>query len=76
MRRFSWFVMGTIAGALIGSVLTLLITPESGEQLQAKARDRIGNLRGEIQQAYESRMKQMEGELAALSQGESPEDSA
>ena len=69
MRQFMWFLMGTMMGALFGSVITLLLTPESGDELQAKARDRVANLRSELQTAYDSRMEQMQSEFQKMSQG-------
>lgn len=66
MRRFFSFVLGSITGALVGAAIALLIAPSSGEQLQARARARLTNLRNEIKDAYESRVAQMEAELESM----------
>lgn len=66
MRRFFSFLLGSLVGALFGATIALLIAPSSGEELQARARDRIGNLRSEIQQAYEARVSQLEAELDSM----------
>lgn len=66
MRRFFSFLLGTITGALFGAAIALLIAPSSGEELQARARERFTNLRNEIQDAYESRVAQLESELDSM----------
>lgn len=66
MRRFFSFLMGTITGALFGAAVALLIAPSSGEELQARARERFENLRGEIRDAYEARVEQLEAELESM----------
>ncbi len=67
MRKFASFVFGSVIGALFGVVVALLIAPSSGEELQARARERVSNLRNEVQNAYEMRAAQLQGELEALS---------
>jgi len=67
MRKFASFVFGSVVGALFGVVVALLIAPSSGEELQARARERVSNLRNEVQNAYEMRAAQLQGELEALS---------
>ncbi len=66
MRRFFSFLLGTITGAIFGAAIALLIAPTSGEELQARARERFTNLRNEIQDAYESRVAQLESELESM----------
>lgn len=76
MRRFFSFVLGSITGALVGAAVALLIAPSSGEELQARARQRLTNLRSEIQEAYESRAAQMEAELDSMRKRKQPEPEA
>lgn len=66
MRRFFSFLLGSITGALFGAAIALLIAPSSGEELQARARERFSSLRNEIQDAYESRVAQLESELESM----------
>lgn len=66
MRRFFSFLLGTVTGALFGATIALLIAPSSGEELQSRARDRFNNVRNEIQQAYETRVAQLESELESM----------
>lgn len=63
MRRFFSFLLGTITGALVGAAVALLIAPSSGDELKARAKDRITGLRDEIQEAYQERVSQLEAEL-------------
>ncbi len=39
MKRFFSFILGTIIGALAGATVALLVTPYSGEELRAQARE-------------------------------------
>jgi gas vesicle protein len=71
MRRFMTFVSGIVCGALVGSVVVLLVAPESGKELRERLADRFAGFRDEIKRAYESRMAQMESELEALGQSKS-----
>lgn len=66
MRRFASFLAGTICGALVGAVTALLLAPTSGEEFQARARERYENLRDEIREAYAARIAQLEAELESL----------
>jgi gas vesicle protein len=66
MRRFFSFLLGTITGALFGAAVALLIAPSSGEELQARAKERFTNLRDEVQDAYQARVSQLESELESL----------
>ena len=72
MRKFASFVFGSVMGAMFGAVVALLIAPSSGEELQARARERVSTLRDEVQNAYEVRAAQLQAELDALSS--SPEE--
>ncbi len=67
MRKFASFVFGSVMGAMFGAVVALLIAPSSGEELQARARERVSTLRDEVQNAYEARAAQLQAELEALS---------
>jgi gas vesicle protein len=66
MRRIMNFLAGAFCGALVGAVTALLLAPSSGEVLQERMRDRINAIGEEIRSAYDSRMAQLEAELASL----------
>ncbi len=67
MRKFASFVFGSVMGAMFGAVVALLIAPSSGEELQARARERVATLRDEVQNAYDVRAAQLQAELDVLS---------
>ncbi len=66
MRRFSTFIVGAVCGALVGSVIGLLLAPESGEKLRLQISERTGAFRDEVQSAYTARLTQLEAELEKL----------
>lgn len=66
MRRITSFMSGIFWGALVGSVTVLLLTPLSGDQLRGTITERTQSFRDEIQQAYASRVAQLEAELEQL----------
>jgi gas vesicle protein len=76
MRRLFSFLLGTITGALFGAAIAILIAPSSGEELQARARERVTNLRDEIQDAYQARVSQLEAELESMRKQPEPETEA
>jgi gas vesicle protein len=63
MRRFMTFLTGAFCGALVGAVTALLLAPSSGDEFKARIQQRKDEFRQEIQEAYETRMAQLEGEL-------------
>ena len=69
MRRFTNFVSGAFFGALVGSVLALLITPYSGSELRDRAVDRVQSLQQEMNDAYRARRAQLEAELESYRRG-------
>ena len=68
MRRFTNFVSGAFFGALVGSVLALLIAPYSGNELRDRAVGRFESLQEEMNNAYRARRAQLEAELDAFRQ--------
>ena len=66
MRRFSNFIAGAFCGALIGAVTALLLAPSSGDELRSRARERAEGFRKDVLEAYNTRMAQLETELASL----------
>jgi gas vesicle protein len=55
-------MMGTLVGATIG----LLMTPYSGDDLQAEIRARIERVQHEMKSAAQARREEMEAQLEAL----------
>jgi|YelNatPaOPRAMG01_1025707.scaffolds.fasta_scaffold00081_1 gas vesicle protein len=68
MRRAFSFLAGLLTGALVGSVLALLLTPSSGETLRANMRNTLEGLQQEIRQAAQTRRAELQRQLDALRQ--------
>jgi gas vesicle protein len=66
MRRMFSFLIGVLVGALVGSTIALLMTPESGEQLRAQIQDRGQNFVNQIRSAADSRRIELRGHLETL----------
>lgn len=67
MRRMFGFLIGLFVGWLFGSTIALLMAPESGEQLRNELRSRSGGFVDQIKTAAETRRKQLEDQLSAMS---------
>ncbi len=74
MRKFFSFLSGAMIGALVGATAALLLAPSSGEELQARARERVMSLKDEVREAYEARVAQLETELESLRKRVKPEE--
>lgn len=66
MRKTLGFLMGVFVGALVGSTITLLLTPESGEQLRGELRARSERFIAELRSAADARRAELERQLADL----------
>jgi gas vesicle protein len=65
MRVFN-FVLGFFGGMIIGAAVVLLITPQSGEELQAGIRGRLDGIMNEGRAAALARRAELEARLASL----------
>jgi gas vesicle protein len=65
MRVFN-FVIGFFAGMIIGALVVLLTTPQSGDDLQAGIRSRFDGLVNEGRAAANARRAELEARLASL----------
>ncbi len=66
MKRAFSFLAGAIMGALVGSTVTILLTPASGEELRAKMQEQAQRIQAEIKAASEARRAELEEQLASL----------
>lgn len=66
MRKILGFLMGIFVGALVGSTITLLLTPESGERLRDELRARGEKFFVEIRSAADARRAELERQLQDL----------
>ncbi len=66
MRRMFGFLIGVFTGALVGSVLALLLAPESGETLRGQIRDRGQNFLNDIRHSADARRIELRSRLESL----------
>lgn len=60
------FMEGFILGAALGALLSLLLTPESGEQLRGRITLEAGRIQSEIKTAASDRRAELEQQLASM----------
>lgn len=65
MRVMS-FIAGFLGGVVIGTVVVLLLTPQSGTELQAEVRSRFDGILSEGRKAAAARRAELEARLASL----------
>lgn len=70
MGKVLVFMGGVIAGAILGGAMTLLMTPQSGESLRGRARQRYQDALDAGRQAAEERKQQLIAEYEAMKRGE------
>ena len=66
MRRMFGFLMGVFVGGLVGSVLALLMAPESGEGLRNQLRARGQGFVNDIRHSADSRRIELRSRLESL----------
>jgi gas vesicle protein len=66
MRRMFGLLIGIITGALVGSVLALLMAPESGEKMRGEIRERGSAFLADVRQAADSRRIELQSRLEEL----------
>ncbi len=66
MKRMFGFLMGIVVGGLVGSTITILLAPESGEELRAQLRSRGDNFFSDVRQAADERKIELRQHLDAL----------
>jgi len=66
MRRMFGFLIGIFTGALVGSVIALLLAPESGEQLRGQLRERGQVFLNDIRHSADVRRIELRGRLESL----------
>ncbi|HEY9076292.1 MAG TPA: YtxH domain-containing protein [Anaerolineaceae bacterium] len=66
MRRPLIFLLGAVAGGLVGATLALLFAPYSGNKLRDQIQDTYINLRNDVETAAKERRLDLERQLAHL----------
>jgi gas vesicle protein len=66
VARFMQWMAGFILGAAVGAALVLLLTPQSGQELQATIRERAQEIQEAGKQAAETRRLELTEQLEAL----------
>lgn len=66
MRRMFGFLIGVFVGALVGSTIALLFTPESGRELRGELRQRGESFASQIRSAADERRIELRRRLEAL----------
>jgi len=60
------FLIGIFVGALVGSTVSLLLAPESGEKLRGELRERGQGFLNDVRHAADSRKIELRGRLETL----------
>jgi gas vesicle protein len=66
MRRLLIFTAGILAGATIGTAISLLFTPASGDEMRQSARARFRQILDESARAAAARRADLEAELQRM----------
>lgn len=68
MKKYSFFVLGTLIGGLVGTVLAMLFAPASGENLRLQISNYRQKTIDEVRSAALRRRAELEAELTKLRQ--------
>jgi len=66
MRRMFGFMIGIFVGALVGSTITLLLAPGSGEELRGAIRDRGAGFMSDVRSAADDRRIELRNRLESM----------
>lgn len=66
MRKLLSFLTGATVGALVGATLSVLMAPQSGEELRGEIRSRASRFRNELEEAAQERRAELEHQLEMM----------
>ena len=66
MRRMFGFLIGIFVGGFVGSVIALLLAPESGENLRTELRERGQGFMNDIRHSADSRRIELRHRLETM----------
>jgi len=67
MKNVLSFVLGTLFGAMIGSVVALLFAPSSGEELRANIKTQADSQYARLQNEWQKGVKEMQTRMDKMS---------
>lgn len=73
MKRLLLFIGGALLGMMLGTTVTLLLTPASGEAMRKGAKNRLQEMVGEAKLASQAKRQELEAELAMMT-GKPPQE--
>jgi gas vesicle protein len=65
-RRLLFFIGGALLGMMVGSTVTLLLTPASGDAMRKGTQSRLHEMVNDARGAAATRRKELEAELDAM----------
>lgn len=68
MKSIEKFLTGFVLGGIIGALIVLLSTPESGDKMRKRLTENFYHVRDEVQNAARQRSEELKQELARLQQ--------
>lgn len=66
MKRIKNFLLGLSSGALLGSILGVLLAPASGQEMRDQLKGRAEQIQLEVRHAAETRRAELERDLEQL----------
>jgi gas vesicle protein len=66
MNKFGSFMFGAFSGALVGSVLALLLTPLKGTALRERIGTSFTDVQSQVKNAAQTRVGELNQQLAML----------
>ncbi len=69
MGRVLNFTLGLLVGGLVGATVVLLLTPQSGEDLQKRVKEEIDILLEEGKKASSARKAELEAKMTRIQTG-------
>ena len=69
MRKLFGFLLGFLLGAMVGAAITVMLAPESGEDMRSRVQIRMDQVIEEGKRAAIERRAELEAQLEELKKG-------
>jgi gas vesicle protein len=66
MRKLFSFLAGATVGALVGATISVLMAPQSGDELRGEIRSRANRFSAELKEAAQERRAELEHQLEMM----------